>query len=266
MILNDYHIHTQLSVCAKNPNATIQNYLLNAQALNMTQIGISNHFWDQTFPATQSFYKKQGFDHVKMIQEEILAHKGQIPVLFGCEAEYDYTRHDIAVSETCAREFDYILVPNSHTHLTMPQEFYEPYEAHAQYMVQAFLDIVHSNLAPYITAIAHPFHAIGCPYDCRIIYGLISPEQYEQCFKMAREKNIAIEINISVFDSLHTIREIWEHPACTMFQIAKRVGCKFIFGSDAHQSGEGSPQHKWPVAYILANLLNLTSEDVITFI
>ena len=143
----------------------------------------------------------------------------------------------------------------------MPKELYEPYGKHARFMLDAFWDIVNSPLAPYVTGVAHPFAAVACPYDPRALYGLISEKQYRECFSAAKEKGIALEINISCFASL-PLNELCAHPALAMYEIAKDVGCRFFFGSDAHTAEPGGIQDKWATACAMARLLDLTENDL----
>lgn len=261
-ITHDLHIHTRLSRCAKSETAVVPNYILNARKNGFSKIGFSDHMWDSAVPCPISWYHTQNFPHVEALRAELeRADEPGLALSFGCECEYDYAGRGIALTEEVARKFDHILVPNSHTHMVMPKEFYEPYEKHARFMLDAFWDIVKSPLSGYVTGVAHPFSAVGCPYDERVLYGLISEKQYRECFQAAREKGIALEINISCFAGL-PLNEILSHPALEMYEIAKDAGCRFLFGSDAHTAEPGGIQDKWAVAYVMAELLGLTEDDL----
>lgn len=261
---HDFHIHTTLSVCAHDPSATVENYVKNAGKNGIRKLGFANHMWDSAIDgASEDFYKVQNYDHLAQLKPEIEAlngHRG-IQLYFGCETEYDPVRRDIALTETTAQNFDYILVPNSHTHMMMPKDCYEPMERHAEFMMTAFMDIVTSPLAKYITAAAHPFSAVCCPYDNRLLYPLIGDEKFGQAFEQARKSDIAIEINIAGYMG-QTISEIIDHPTVHMFRIAKECGCKFIFGSDAHSAAPGEIQDHWWIAYVLAEQLELTKNHL----
>lgn len=263
-INHDFHIHTTLSLCAHDASATVENYVRNAKRNGITKLGFSNHMWDSAIPgASERFYKPQNYDHLALLRPEIEKFGGDdgIQLYFGCEAEYDPARRDIALTEEIARKFDYILVPNSHTHMMMPKEFYEPKQRHAQFMLDAFLDTVKSPLAKYVTAMAHPFSAVCCPYPRELLYPLISDAQYGEAFSLAREADIAIELNTCGY--VHsTLQQILDHPSLRMFAIAKECGCKFIFGSDAHSAAPGDVQDSWWIAYVLAQALDLKEDDI----
>ena len=264
IIDHDFHIHTTLSLCAHDDTATVENYVRRAKDLGLRKLGFSNHMWDSSArPASGNFYEVQDYAHVAQLRSEIdrCSAESGVDLYFGCEVEYDPIRRDIALTERTAQAFDYILVPNSHTHMMMPEEYYEPKARHAQFMFDAFMDIVTSPLAKYVTAVAHPFSAVCCPYDRRLLYPLISEKQYREAFVCAREHDIAIELNISGYTE-YGIREIVQDPTIRMFRIAKECGCKFIFGSDAHSAAAGETHDFWWIAYILAELLELKEADL----
>ena len=206
------------------------------------------------------FYHPQTLHHVLKAREEIkrIDTKG-IRVLFGAEAEYDPKRGDISLSEEAGEILDFVLIPNSHTHMMMPENRYEPYQAHADFMVKATWDILNSPLAKYVTALAHPFDAVACPYDKTLLYPLISDSEYREMFSCAREKNIAIEINTSSFLN-KTEDEIRNNPKWAFFHIAKECGCLFTFGSDCHQPGS---QKNILASDVIIDTLSLSEKDIL---
>ena len=264
IIDHDFHIHTTLSLCAHDETATVENYVRRAKRMGLRKLGFSNHMWDSAVScAPNDFYKVQDCAHVAQLRREIDRYNAEddVDLYFGCEVEYDPARRDIALTERAAQAFDYILVPNSHTHMMMPKESYEPKSRHAQFMFDAFVDIATSPLAKYVTAMAHPFSAVACPYDQRLLYPLISDEQYREAFSLARESDIAIELNLSCYTGFG-IREIVQDPSIRMFRIAKECGCKFLFGSDAHSAAACASLDDWWIGYVLAELLELKEADI----
>lgn len=261
---HDLHIHTNLSLCAHDGSARVENYIRNAKMLGLKKIGFSDHMWDAAIAgASKDFYSVQDYDHVSRILPEIRRanQRENLRIYFGCEAEYDPVRRDIALTEETARKFEFILVPNSHTHMIMPKEYYKSPRAHAQFMMDAFMDIVKSPLAGFVTAVAHPFSAVCCPYDNRSLYGMITRSQYQEAFCAASEAGIAMELNIGSYKQM-TVEEILAHPSMEMFACAKKCGCKFIFGSDAHSAILENGHGIWYRAYIISELLNLCREDL----
>ena len=260
-ITHDFHIHTSRSLCAKE-SATVENYIANAKVLGLKKLGFADHFWDENVPNTGKFYKIEHYDHVATIKDELEKFKGQgVELYFGCECEYDYNSRGIAVTEEVAEKFDFIIVPNSHTHMTMPKEFYHPYEKHIEFMINAYTDILSSPLAKYVTSIAHPFSAVCCPYGPNVLRDMISDDTYKRLFTMAAEKGVAIEINLSSLIVNPVDAEKWN--PFRLYKIAKECGCKFTFGSDAHDS---SFHLGFALADKVADAIGLTEDDLIDIV
>ena len=264
-ITQDLHMHTYLSLCAEK-EATLEAYISQASSLGLTTLGIADHLWDDKVGLHDengkwyNFYKPQNMEHVLKAREDSksLDTKG-LRVLFGAEVEYDCVRGDLALSEEAAEILDFMIVPNSHTHLVMPREYYEPYETHARFMLNAARNILRSPLVKYVSAIAHPFDAVCCPYDRNVLYSLISKSEYKDLFCEASEKNVAMEINTSTFLN-KTDEEIKAKPIWEIMRLAKECGCKFTFGSDCHHPKE---QKSILTAKLICDHINLTEDDIL---
>lgn len=252
-ITHDLHIHTCLSLCAER-GATAEGYVKLAKRLGLTKIGFSNHYWDERIEGANEFYAPQNTAHLEELRAELPVLRGMgVEVLWGCEAEYDPRRHGVAITESAAEQMDYILVPNSHTHMTMPKDRYLPYEKHADFLITAYREIVDSPVSRYITAMAHPFEAVCCPYDNRILIRLIPDDTYRHLFERTAEKDIAFEINVADLRD-KTDEQIESDPVLHLFHLAKECGCRFTFGSDAHnhRSHETYMAHTARIAELLA--------------
>ncbi|MCQ2454970.1 MAG: PHP domain-containing protein [Clostridia bacterium] len=239
MIDHDFHIHTNLSICA-NRNSTLGMYVDLAKEQNIKKIAITNHMWDHAVKGYEDieFYFDQNFDWIKPMKEEIknTDTKG-VKVLFGAEAEYSFKAERPAVTPAVAEQMDILLIPISHTHLAMPREFYEPHSKHIDFMIKAFMDTVNSDVAKYTTAIAHPFMAVCCPYDRYALLDEITDDQFKRCFSAAAEKGIAMELNPLYIKDL-PLEKVPDSPLIRMFRIAKDEGCLFTVGTDAHSSAD----------------------------
>ena len=240
-ITHDLHIHTSLSLCASR-EASAAGYVALAKQHGLTRLGFADHYWDERIDGTHAFcrdgvsgfYNPQNTAHIEQLRPQLDALRGQgIDLLFGCETEYDPYHHGVAITEEVAETMDFIIVPNSHTHMMMPKELYQPYEKHAAYMVNAYREIIESPVSRYITAMAHPFQAVCCPYDNRILISLITDDEYRRLFDRTAENGIAIEINTSCWYQ-KTDAEVEADPVWHLFSLAKECGCRFTFGSDAH--------------------------------
>ena len=257
-ITHDFHIHTSLSICA-NETATVDNYIAHAKRLGLTKLGFSDHFGAGDIPGARGFYRAHPYEHNAELEETLAAlNEPDIKCFFGCETEYHTPKRDLAITEEEAEKFDFILVPNSHTHMIMPKEYIPCHEKHVEFMITAYEDILNSPLSRYVTAMAHPFDAVCCPYDNRILINMISDDTFKRLFDKTAEKNIAVEINVAYSKNM-TPAELADDCHIRMFRLAKDCGCKFMFGSDAHDSA----QHEFYAnAQILADVLALKESDL----
>lgn len=258
-INHDFHIHTNLSLCAAE-TVTAEHYINKAKELGLNKIGFANHMWDENIqPFPNRSYKIQTVPYNLELKDELktLDKKG-IKVYFGAEAEF-HPIYGVALTEENAEKFDYIIVSNSHTHMTMDKSLYQPYEKHAEFMIEAYKKILASSVSKYILSIAHPFDAVCCPYDIQVLYKLVSDDVYKELFSATAEKGIAVEINTSCFKDINK-ENLEQFGAIRMFRIAREMGCKFTFGSDSH-SEKGHDAYLY-TAQTLIDCLEIKETDI----
>ena len=261
---HDFHVHTHLSNCGHD-SATIAHYVAKARELGIKKLGMADHMWDSAVPGMPWWYRQtdiQNVEHVLQLKRVLEAHRGcGVDLLMGCEAEYDYPGRGVALTEAAAEQFDFIIASSSHTNNTMPKAFYDPPRRHAEFMLQAYEDMLKSNVSRYFTAMAHPFHAVLCPYGHELPIEAITDDEYKRIFDMTAERGIAVEINIKCLVGYHAERTdtIAQQPHLRMFRIAKERGCRFTFGTDCHWL---DAQRVILSAPVVADLLGLTEDDL----
>ena len=263
VIDHDLHIHTGLSLCA-DENVRVKDYVENAKTMGIKTLGITNHMWDENIrpcPLNNNrFYVSQTVKYNLEVKDDLEGlDLGNINILIGAEAEY-HPVYGLALTEENAEKFDYIIAPNSHTHITMEKCNYYPYQKHADYMIEAYRKILNSKVSKHILAMAHPFDAVCCPYNNQILYNLITDDCFKDLFIQTAEKGIAIEINTACFPTLKE-NNIEEFAAMRMFKIAKEMGCKFTFGSDAHAKDQQYDYLR--IAYAIGEYLSLKDENIV---
>ena len=118
-ILHDIHTHSVLSSCCDDPKATTENYIRREMELGMSTFGLSNHIWDESIKGASNWYSYQTIKKAREGRTAIdyVPHKG-LKCLFGAEVEYCGCYDRLGISEEGAKNFDYVLVPFSHTHMT----------------------------------------------------------------------------------------------------------------------------------------------------
>lgn len=247
---HDLHVHTHLSLCSGDPTATLENYIKRAKALNVEVLGISDHMWDTTnVPGANDWYQEQPYERQLAIREQMPKEIEGVKILWGCETEY--AQGIVGITPERAALLDYVLIPHSHFHMkgfTIPEVMEQPREI-AQYAVQTFKEVVQTGLA---TGIAHPFDP--CRFneeEFRAFFASISDEAFGECFGLAKENNVSVEINLSSFAK--GVRDsLYDQTYYRMLHLAKEIGCKFHFGSDTHSiEGLGLVEEE---AYIIKKL------------
>lgn len=230
---HDYHIHSQLSSCSRDPEQTPDRILQCAKENGLSRICLTDHYWDSAVDGASQWYRPQDFDHIAKAMP--LPQDEEVEFLFGCETDMDKL---MTVGIPAARfdEFDFIIIPTTHLHMTgftISNEDAESNERRAQLWVERLDALLHKSL---------PFGKIGLAH---LVCGLIkreSREEYlnvlslipdaemERLFTMAAELGFGIELNQSDMSFGDDEADVVLRP----FRIAKSCGCKFYLGSDAH--------------------------------
>ncbi|HHT28139.1 MAG TPA: PHP domain-containing protein [Firmicutes bacterium] len=231
---HDIHVHTMLSACVEDAAAIPTNYIQQAATLGLKTIGFADHVWDRNMPGASPWYQPQDMEHILSIRDQLPNDTLGIKVLIGCESEY-WGDGRIGISRAAAEQLDFVLLPMSHAHMT---SFAVPGVVTSladlsQLLVKRFHEVIDLRIA---TGIAHPFFPIGYIEHVDEIIAGISDTQFIDCFGRAAEAGVSIEIQPSYFPSLHGKPQEGFHDE-TFFRVlslAKRCGCYFHFGSDAH--------------------------------
>ncbi len=121
----DMHTHTKISLCSSDENANVQNYIDKAVEVGIQVLGITDHCWDPAVPTTSGFYQKQDIEWVQQIRKQFPVDTKGVKLYIGIESEYCGMSDTLGITAEGARNFDYVLVPHSHTHMknfVMPRD------------------------------------------------------------------------------------------------------------------------------------------------
>ena len=223
----DLHIHTNLSRCAPK-DTTLSSYLQVCDDEGIKKIGISNHLYDDL-----------GVEHILRIRDEIKALKDQSPIkiLVGCEAELFYGQKPQLQKED-ASEFDYVLLSPSHIFNQIHR--YSGFDLSTsdkirQLLFDNFKYACEQQLG-VPTAICHPLYPICAPSQQEILDGM-TDSQLCECYSLAAQSGKSIEIHACLYrNTVYLDGEGLSPSYIRMLSIAKECGCKFHFGSDAHDA------------------------------
>ena len=252
-------MHTYLSRCSNDPDFLPPAIIDKSKANGIKVLGFTDHFWDKTMPGgDNNVYRNQDFNNVNKIHGMMPESSDGIKILFGCETEY-YGNGKVGISKETAAKFDYVLVPTNHDLTAFASEngLITPLQF-ARELTKRFKEVLAFDVA---TGICHPFLPLGFMEIGDKILNAMSREELNECFSMAKEKGVSIEINSCTFASNYDrgTDRFTDDSFMRIFRIAKETGCKFHFGSDAH-SIEDIPRLGEIQKYI--DLLGLTDEDI----
>ena len=263
---HDYHIHSQLSSCSRDPEQTPERILRYAKDNGLTKLVLTDHYWDSAVEGASNWYKPQDFDHIA--QSKPLPEAEGIEFFFGCESDM---KQDTVLGLPKERfdDFAFIIIPTTHLHMhgfTIATEDVADINAHARLWVERMDALLSMDLPFRKMGIAHlacsllakgvegDFENIDKARDA--VLDLIPDSEYERVFKKAAEVGVGIELNY------YDIRKATE-STLRPFRIAKEQGCKFYLGSDAHHPQDLDPAIKGFERAV--ELLDLTEDDKFRF-
>ncbi len=224
-IEHDLHIHTYLSsCCVEKELQTPKNIISLAEKMGMKTIGFADHLWMNPSIPANDWYKPQDENQITRLKQNLSTIKTGVRVLVGCEAD-TMGPGKFSITKEFAKTLGYVLLSCSHIHL---DNFDQPKSLAprdmAEHLVKMFLSGVESGIP---TAIAHPFALFG-PLHGRSdgLISTLSDTELFDMFSVAKKNKVAIEINAAAV-------ALRSEPV-RLITNAKKAGCKFTFGSDAH--------------------------------
>lgn len=233
---NDMHIHSKISLCSNDDGQTNERILEYAKQNGIKTICLTDHFWDENVPGASDWYQKQNFAHIDAARP--LPQAEGIRFLFGCETEMDQFM-TVGISKECFDKFDFVVIPTTHLHMRgftiSPDD--KSVEVKAKHWVKKLDALLNKDL---------PFHKIGIAHlacscimpppreDYIKVLDAIDEGEMVRLFTKAAELGCGIELNAG--DMNCTDDEV--DSVLRMFRIAKKCGCKFYMGSDAHHPDE----------------------------
>ena len=256
---HDLHIHSNLSRCCKDPEMTKENILNYAKENGLSTICITDHYWDAAVPGASPWYEKQPFDHIKQILP--LPQEDGIRFLFGAETEMDLDC-TIGVGRDMTERLEFIIVPLNHLHMVgFSCRGDEDAKERAAWIVRRFDALLNADLPHHKVGLAHFTDGLIYPGGKNTdVLKCIPDAEYRRLFGRAAELGMGIELNMPAAKADLRVMT-WEEDAdeLRVYMLAKEMGCKFYFGSDAHTvAGLGWAKRN---AERIIDLLSLDEDD-----
>lgn len=261
---HDFHIHSRLSSCSRDPEQHPANLLRWAQENGYDKICLTDHFWDETVPGASTWYAPQDYAHI--CQSLPLPQSEKTRFYFGCETDMDKF-FTVGISPERLADMDFVVIPTTHLHMmgfTLDEKD-DALSCRARLYVERFHRLLDMDLPFEKVGIAHltcwlmAKSSVPGQWRHLDVLDMISDAEFEGLFTRAAEKGLGIELNFtpSCFNEKDLVREL--RP----YRLAKKCGCKFYFGSDAHHPAEmqgGKARFEQ-----IVDLLDLQEEDKFSF-
>lgn len=251
---HDIHIHSCLSTCSRDPEQNTEAILDYAKRNKLHTVCLTDHFWDRTVPGASDWYAPQDYDHVT--QSKPLPQAEGHTFLFGCETEF---RADYVLGTPVPRmdDFSFVIIPTTHMHseFALAPEDADSNEHRAAAWVRRLDRVLDMDLPFHKIGIAH----LACPLINRKghleVLDLIPTQELERVFTKAAARGCGIELNAMDFGFSDENAE----RVLRIFRVAKKCGCKFYLGSDAHHPRD--LESAIPNFQRAIDLLELTEDD-----
>jgi HisJ family histidinol phosphate phosphatase len=230
---HDYHIHSMLSSCSRDPEQSTERILQYAKDNGLKKICITDHFWDERVEGASNWYAPQNFEHISKAKP--LPEEEGIEFCFGAETDMDKF-FTVGVDKARYDEFDFVIIPTTHLHMTdftLSKEDAQSNKRRAELWVERLDALLSMDLPFHKIGIAHLACSLIRPNDRNELLDtlyMIPSSEMERLFSRAARLGVGIELNHSdmKFSDAEADRVL------RMFRIAKECGCKFYLGSDAH--------------------------------
>ena len=254
---HDYHIHSQLSSCSRDPEQTTERILQYARENHLSRICVTDHYWDAAVEGASSWYQAQDFNHISASRP--LPTDEGVEFLFGCESEMD-KHFTVGIPLPRFDDFDFVIIPTTHMHMSLvvSADDAESNARRAALWVERLDALLDKPLPFGKIGIAH----LACSLinrasreDYLDVLRRIPSEEMERLFTKAASRGCGIELNQDDMSFAEGERD----DVLRMFRIAKSCGCRFYLGSDAHHPKEFA--HTREIFSRAIDLLGLTEED-----
>lgn len=262
IIDHDYHIHSHLSLCSNDPLQTPENILSYAEKNGYLDICLTDHFWDETVEGAENFgfYKEQNYE--RLARALPLPQGKSVKFYFGCETEMD-KHFRLGISKERFEQFDFVIIPTTHLHMlsfTIDEDEYS-LEYRAFLYVERLRKLLDMDLPFEKIGIAHltcGLVAARKPADHIQLLESISDTTFKELFEKLAARKAGFELNFPFFSYGREDLEKILRP----YRIAKKCGCKFYLGSDAHNPKglDNAPA----LFEAVVNALALTEDDKFT--
>ncbi len=262
---HDIHLHTYLSKCCNDKENQRPGKIVRiAEELGLEMIGFADHVWTNPDLKPNNFYKGQDERQIINLRKDLESIDTGLRILVGCEAD-TIVPGKFSITEKFAEELDYVLLSCNHLHIN--NLIAQPASSKARdistHLLTMFCSGVESRFA---TSIVHSFIPFGFIDSFEKVIEETSDNEFLDAFGLAAANNVALEITVAYLspylkDQSCTEELTWslDTPG-RILSLAKKSGCKFTFGSDAHKLQDMT---LLPKLSLLTDLADIEEKDIL---
>ncbi|MBQ7378314.1 MAG: hypothetical protein IJW70_01390 [Clostridia bacterium] len=260
---SDLHVHTHRSLCAPRTTEP-ETYLPHCESEGIRVIGFSDHVYPTEMIHRYGYPAEDRMSRLLSLKPvlEQTQKETNVKLLFGCEIDYFDCEGGPYISPEESLNFDYVLIAASHIlnypHMYTAYDLQNP-DVLRRLTIERFVAACKLDY-PVPTGICHPLYPICSPHQAEIIDGM-SDACLDELFCMAKEKNISIEVHACLYrkDTPMGVHGLSDHYL-RILSAAKKAGCKFHFGSDAHDARAFVGSHE--KLFRAAEIVGITEDDL----
>ena len=227
---HDLHIHSRFSICSSDARQTPEAILAYGLASGFRLLALTDHAWDDEIECPTPF-KWRTLNDAKALLP--LPQSPKCRFVFGLEADMNCF-DTLGITPQHTQELELCLLSASHMHsyqfgshpdlhTQSPEESAARYKKRLHLMMDAPLPFEKCGLTHFTCGSVCP----QAPIDW---LKLLSDRELEDIFTKAATKGMGIELNFNPDGYNQEDLKIILHP----YFIAKKAGCTFYFGGDAH--------------------------------
>lgn len=231
-LIFNYHTHT--SFCGHAKIEDNENYVKEAIKNNYETLGFSDH---APFKNIYHENMRMNFElfpfYLDMINEFKEKYKNKIKIYNGLEIEYYKEIDDYYLSLFKDYHIDYLILGQHCYYENGNVKFYYKGNNDIEGIKKYAKDLINGMNTHYFSYVCHPdiFMNKVTIWNEDII------EISKEIINAALKNNLPLEININGFVCRVIYNsDYYKYPNINFFKLAKKMGAKFIFGVDAHES------------------------------
>ena len=230
---HDYHIHSFLSPCSRDPEQNPERILRYAKENGFRHVVLTNHLWDTKQKNLYLNPPDQKYEY--LAQALPLPQADGISFHFGCETDMDMN-FVLGIEKETFDKLDFVILSTTHLQLTgKTVREGASLKERANICIKRLEKLLGTDFIDFTkVGIPHPASGHASPDNpFNELFDEIGEENIRRVFTEIAKSGAGVEVNS--FDFNFSNKSAAHAEAILKFYgILRECGCKFYMGSDAH--------------------------------